>query len=243
MNPKALWNYPSVPKQGYFIRYGNKAPPGEGRYRHLFCGLPPEGCPPCPNCEKPFYQLVRFDGSDPRLEGIHRLNLKHVPLIYCWRCDIAYDHFFYRIHADGKVEVLSFKAGFSQRSECPNWPYEDKPYPDEFPERTAWLKPLSKSDSELIVKINRDNMSPWDLNPLTRRLGKIQHQLGGKPYLVQGAIHLPPMCLDCRRQMPLFASIANGNGYLQGFTGEEFVQHLFHICPKCSVVAAYHTID
>jgi len=51
------------------------------------------------------------------------------------------------------------------------------------------------------------------------------------------------VCEGCGQTMRLLASIGNANESELGFTGNEFVQMLFHFCDSCSIVTAENLTD
>ena len=138
----------SVPAAGFGLMRDEQG-------RHIFCGahdIPGAGCP---NCGRPLLQMMSLDASDERLQ-LAVLGVKRVPLLICWRCNVAQDVTQYRLRRDGGIELLRFKRG----TQGPDFPYAG--YPVSFPE------------------------ARFDLNPVPAAALKApRHQVGGEPFVLQ----------------------------------------------------------
>jgi hypothetical protein len=139
---------PPVPRAGFGLRLD---PQG----RHVFCGAHDIAGAGCPNCDRPLMQMMSLDASDERLE-LTELGVARVPLLFCWKCNIAQGITQYRLRRDGGIELLVFLRG----TQGPNFPYSD--YPHSFPEA-------------------RFELIPVPAEPATDP----RHQVGGMPFVSQ----------------------------------------------------------
>ncbi len=124
--------------------------------RHVFCGaqaIPGAGCP---NCDRPLMQMMSLDASDQRLQ-LAALGVARIPLLFCWRCNVAQDVTQYRLRREGGIDLLRFKRG----TQGPDFPYSN--YPVSFPE------------------------ARFDLSPSPAAAARApRHQIGGQPFVLQG---------------------------------------------------------
>lgn len=179
--------------------------------RHIFCGAHDIPGGGCPNCSRPLLQMMSLDATDDRLH-LAPLGVKRVPLMFCWQCNIAQDVTQYRLRHDGGIDLLRFKRG----TQGPDFPYSD--YPVSFP----------GARFELATAPNTPAKSP-------------HHQIGGRPFLIQGLRDL--RCRICRRRMQFLACVADDATEGWTFAGNSWVQTLFHVCLDDGVIASYHECD
>ena len=197
----------SVPEAGFELVLDQS----DGVGRHVFCGDHEIAGADCPNCCAPLMQMMVLDVSDEQLT-LGQLGVERVPLLFCWRCNIAQGVTQYQLLRDGGIELLKFKRG----TQGPDFPYDD--YPESFPRATF----------DLVAVSGEQSLAP-------------RHQVGGKPYLMQGLRDI--RCKVCRRRMSFLACVADGATEGRSFVDNSFVQVLFHICPTDAVVASYHECD
>jgi hypothetical protein len=111
---------------------------------HTFCGENRIKGADCPNCRRPLLVFFYLDTGD------RRLNLtawgRIVPLLFCWRCELAHGVFQYRVH-NGAVEHLRFRTGAGD----PDFPYPD--YPEYFPGHTASLNTIDPDRQRIISSV------------------------------------------------------------------------------------------
>lgn len=215
---------------GYLVEYG----PRRGSFRHVFCGRSPLKGANCPNCRKSLIQFLALDTRDSRLE-FRSWRCPMVPLLFCWTCNVAQSPFSYRVSAS-RVSVLRYKRGGVQAA----FPYEG--YPAEFPRAAARLIPVSRPQAESAMRLNRGGEIDYSL-PNWRDQDRLHHQVGGEPRLVQGHPARRMSCPRCRAAMKLFASIADDCLDSRGFTGNSFVQVVYHRCDRCHVIGCYQQCD
>lgn len=238
---------PCLPQQAYLMKWG------QDQYDHTIGGAPSQECPQCPNCEKPIYQLAKIDARDPRLEGAMGLRDDGIPLLYCWRCNIPFDEFCYRLNEDGSIDYLRFLPGFEE-NDSPRQLYYC--YPDKFDAEPVKLVKMSRWEQSMIRKVNRDLADPFEAVREDRvdDFLSARHQVGGEPIFIQGLSTYWPTCIGCSELMPIFASIGNDhvpNFYAlkrnnlvgNGFAGNDGIQHMYHLCLKCRIVTAHHHCD
>jgi hypothetical protein len=236
----------AIPRQGYLIEYSDSG-------RHAFCGK--NGIPGavCPNCRKPLLRLISLDLADPALEPIGHEG--HLPLLYCWTCNIAQTDFHYQCRNDGTIVILHSGYGGSTST----FPYPN--YPDYFPGRNAYLRALSCDTEKLFAFLNCDKcvgaqQDDRNANGDVVMTGAVQHslaelnaaeltppkhQVGGQPRLMDS--YRVMRCVRCNQRMHFLASIGDDTGSGTGFTNNPFVQVLFHYCRSCRCVGAYHETD
>lgn len=221
---------PARPAKGYLLR--SAAGRDRSRGDHFIGGRIPSSTQ-CPNCRKRLTQLVQLDVTDSRIE-VEELRVERLSLAFCWTCELAMGEFFYRLVENG-LEILRFQPGPS---------YSDFPYalyPPDFPPVPVELDPIPDFEQELVRRRNR---GVGDRHALRRKFPEAlrpRHQVGGEPLYLQPWRGI--CCVDCRAQMPFFASIGNWNGSREGFAGTDFVQVLFHLCRACRVVGCCQMTD
>lgn len=170
----------SVPTTGYSPLL---APQG----RHTFCGAHNISGADCPNCDRPLMQMMSLDASDERLQ-LRSLGVQRLPLMFCWRCDIAQDVTQYRLRRDGGIDLLRFKRG----TQGPDFPYPD--YPLSFPEAQF-------------------DLATAPISPP----GPPRHQIGGRPLLVQSLRDLRcEVCRHRMRFLACVADEATAGGTFAG---------------------------
>jgi hypothetical protein len=98
------------------------------------------------------------------------------------------------------------------------------------------LLPLEQHTLELL---NRGIDPPRNLTYLEEP----SHQVGGEPYLIQQNLETRIECVDCGGTMPFFACIGDDAFGKGKFTGNPYVQVVFHFCPRCEVICAYQQCD
>ncbi len=212
----------TVCDQGYWLK------PAGARATHSFCG--PQSTPGavCPNCRKPLLRFLRLDRRDARL-GICSTSSGFLPFFFCWRCNVAQEKFYYRV-GDESVELLKWGKKGVER---------DFPYPDYlifFPHTPVDLKALLPIEQHTLELLNRGIEPPRDL----AYLEEPSHQVGGEPYLLQQNLETTIECVGCGAAMPFLGCIADDAFGKGKFTGNPYVQVVFHFCPRCEVICAYH---
>jgi len=202
------------------------------RPKHTFCGENNLRGGMCPNCNRPLLILLTLDSSDYRL-NIEKVNFPQLFLLFCWTCQLAQDVFSYKQISGKEVKILHFKRG-----ECySDFPYDN--YPIYFPEADAILRELANEDREIISSLNSGLLRLSQVRKLRPDLISPRHQIGGEPYLIQAEGTNEIRCLQCESNMPFFTAIADSGPFGTQFTGNDFVQMLFHLCRKCSIITAY----
>jgi thiol-disulfide isomerase/thioredoxin len=225
----------AIPERGYWLRPINERPrEGEG-WRHVFCGSHATPGAWCPNCDKPLLRYAAFDCRDGRLAV--QDGLEDLPLFYCWTCNVADGDLQYQLLRDGSVRLLAHGKGRE-----PNAFVLDD-HPSDFPEVTVRLDALTENEQLSIQRLNREEVSPWDGPQFLEHLSVPAHQVGGEPYLVQLNPSYRLLCASCRDTMPFLCAFGDAATGPAGFTGEEYVQVLFHFCRRCRVVGAFHQCD
>jgi len=207
---------------------------------HTFCPGQTVAGADCPNCQKPLLCLLSLQTSKLPL----RTSLPQAPvaihLLYCWTCAIPFGPFSYRIHEDGRVEILQYLDRYSGCFGLAG-PYDG--YTGRYPESQVGLRALSVEEQGLARQLRADGEYPEAYRYLTHPV----HQVGGVPM-----IHNPQtvQCPTCRQASPFFATICDnavGQEYQRDsaltFTGNSGVQMVFHWCALCAVMSAYHSCD
>lgn len=238
-------------KRGFLIAFGD-AP-----YDHKLGGRHEIPGGYCQSCRKPLLRMATIDMADKRLRFLQpqyfkneisieprgkRLtvqtpHLLEFPLLFCWTCEKA-SWFSYRLNHHLGVDVLNNEPGEPKKG----FPYKN--YPVAFPERRVKLVPLPPKAQELIRLVNARKMDEIGYKGPYREILVPRHQIGGEPYLVQGSKpDRDVRCSLCKRVIPLLAAIADDTGTAKGFTGNSYVQVLFHYCVRCGVIEAYNECD
>ena len=216
-------------KQGYFLEFLEKN--RRDRFDHYFCG--PCSVPKlkCPSCGLTPLQSLSLDCRDTRL-GLPNLVGARLPLLFCWRCPLGQSEFYYRLKEDNGVEWLSYAEGPASD----DFPYEA--YPRYFPGARVTLVPIKPSEQKIIHGLNHEEID-FTEHP---KFSIPQHQVGGEPYMLQP---LPEdfECPKCKDPMHFFAAIGDETLAAKGFTGNPFVQAIYHLCPACLILGAYQQCD
>ena len=228
-------SFNAEPPGGYFVTLQNVTIRMDQEWHHIFCGPNDILGAFCPNCHRPLLLLLSLDTKD------YRLYLLAVPfprlfLVFCWTCELSQKLFYYVQNAQG-IDILDYRKGQSYD----DFPYRN--YPVYFPKANAVLEQIPNGDQEIIRMLNRDAIDSWEVIRSRPDLAKPRHQVGGEPYLVQQNVYDEIRCLICGKSMPFLAAIGDEALDGIGFTGNEFVQVLFHFCRKCNLVAAYQQTD
>lgn len=218
-----------TPEQGFLVRYS--AVSLENVFQHRFCGSNTIEGADCPNCSLPLLLFLDLDVSDQRLKAHGD---ESIPLLFCWRCNVSQEPFLYRYSRP--VSLLSYGRGGVET----DFPYPE--YPVSFPEGVATLESISDVDQRTIRGINTESIDAWDALQLHPSLARVRHQIGGEPYLVQRDRSPRMKCRTCRQWMPFLASIADDCLDPRGFTGNDTVQVLYHLCKACRVVGALQEV-
>lgn len=240
--------------QGYFLEYS----PANKKSKHLFCGEHAIKGADCPNCDKPLHRFTSLDLNDKKLD-IPIKGLTKLHILYCWRCNVAQDEFFYKLIGDNEIKLLKYGKGIEQipfffdelgDKEKEEWrkkdedeedfPYDD--YPDFFPGAGISLKKIPKRIQEYLTRFNSDGDFYPDRGDEAREYDIPKHQIGGEPYLVQ-CDYTPSKCPECQVQMPLLATIGDDCLDERGFGGNTFAQVIYGMCVKCKIISAYQQCD
>lgn len=220
---------------GYYVMYelgGAEATSSP----HRFCGLPTTPGATCPNCDKPLLEFLSLDTRDERL-GLANWSCTHLPLLFCWTCNLSQAPFSYRVFVDS-ITIIQCKEG----GVVSDFPYED--YPTHFPEARAVLVPVPEADAKTIAKINRDGVDYHAPDARSQmKLDELRHQIGGEPRLIQGSPPEPFSCPRCEASMHLFATIADDCLDRRGFTDNCGVQVIYFVCEGCHVVGCRQECD
>lgn len=236
---------PAIEQIGAYTLHSHKDMALNQRYTHTFCGQHDISGAQCPNCRKPLLCFLQLDVRDPRLLIQNSVGTS-LSLLYCWTCQGAGGStFFYRNIDQSKVIILEY--GITPFTK--GFPYKN--YPIYFPKARALLHQLKPDVQQYIRRLNREDFAEYELPEQYQDLDVPRHQIGGEPYLIQ---HNPDYIFDkvygvsmdcpiCGNLMPFFAAIGDHCTDPRGFTGNEFVQVLFHYCSQCCVVAAFNQCD
>lgn len=232
----------SLIKQGYFLKYLRKKE--ENEHTHIFCGSHTVPGAWCPNCQKPLLRFLALNTKDPKL-GLEKSPLQWLSLFFCWTCNIAVTPFYYRFTSKGEIEILKYGKEEIQS----NFPLLD--YPVSFPKAFVQLRPLTDKEQWTIKSLNREEISGWEVNRKTPYLNCPAHQIGGEPYLVQKDpdyqtdewLKQVVTCPRCEKVMPFLAAIGDKTKGKMGFTGNDFVQVIFHYCKRDRIVCAFQQCD
>ncbi len=222
----------SGPAPGYWLEFApGEAEPERG---HVFCGTHAQPSARCPNCDAPLLQYAALDVRDARLSL--RLALDgRLPLLFCWTCALAQDELHYRVEPSGALALLACGRGGVET----DFPYSQ--YPRAFPAGRLTLAPIAPAEQSVIAAANRGEIPGWRLGHEHPELAAPRHQLGGEP-LHAGGLR-PRRCAGCGEPMPFLAAFGDACLDPRGFTGNPFVQVLFHVCARCTAVCAVQTCD
>ena len=223
----------SIPRQGYFLETVSDAG-FPALCEHRLCGANECEGATCPNCRLPLLQIASLDGKDERLDLLGA-PLSRVPLLFCWRCSVSQGDFSYRLRAGGSsIEILAALRG----KPIPDFPYPE--YPESFPLELIYLHAVSEFDQAVLVRCSLGE-DDYELFRRFPQLCKPKHQVGGVPFLFDAQREVNCPC--CGGQAPLFAAFGDNAGHGLRFTGNDFVQLVFHLCRACRVIAAYQATD
>lgn len=218
----------SLPTQGYLL----STPQPDSHNSHWLCGANNVAGAHSPNTGEPLLLQLTLDLADSRLELTLPISKLH--LFYSWRCGIHEGTFFYKEDATG-VAVLQYSRGTTD----PDFPYTG--YPDYFPSQEVDLIKVDPAEQAIVDEINNGGDRGFELGLKRPDLSAPRHQVGGRPRLVQPAVEIE--CPLCNRQMPLLATIGDEATDGQAFTGNPYVQVVYHLCASCTVVGAYNVCD
>jgi len=222
-----------ISKSGYFIHLLDNILPTINFGNHVFCGQHAIEGAICPNCQKPLLRFLSLDVSNGFVVG--KSLFSQIPLLFCWTCNIAQAIFSYEICSDNKIKIVQYQKGGVES----DFPYSN--YPLFFPEKRVQLIQIEPWSQKTVHEVNMKTIDEWNVLQNQPKLVKPQHQVGGEPYLVNEVQNVK--CKKCNHLMPFLALIADDSGTNEGFTGNEFVQVLFHYCLKCGMMAAYQICD
>ena len=119
---------------------------------------------------------------------------------------------------------------------------DDPDHPTSVPARRARLVAVKPSVRKVV---RLWNVQKLDLEQQSREHEHLspRHQVGGEPYLMQGADSVGGACPGCRESMPLLASASDDAGSGTSFIGNRGVQVVFLYCARCQVVSAGNQCD
>src|SRR5262249_28751907 len=138
--------------------------------------------------------------------------------------------FYYQILADDRIGLLQYGVDGVMN----DFPYEE--YPRFFPEASSRLVEIP-DEAQNILKLLNTGEEDWERIPIVyHNLNIPRHQVGGEPYLVQQDTNYRMRCPLCGEIMPFPASVGDYCLDPRGFTGNQYVQVLFHYCKACHVV-------
>lgn len=249
----------------YFMLPGFRVTPSKSlKSTHWMGGEPFHANAKCDVCKRPYGQLWCIDCSDPKIPALHQPDFSRLSLYFCWTCG---NDFYYEI---GDRKGFKFKGYASKREPSSDFPYTNYPkvfdripigiqripYEVEkcallvlgvmgegFEDSLGMMKPwMTASDRrELSAYYGRDVESPLDMR---------SDQLGGLPYLIQGAetIACPSGCTQRMRVLAtVYSNPKNGLPMLAPREHPEknnpFAQVVFHICPSCYCIHAGNRCD
>lgn len=226
----------AIIREGYFINYKYSAEPELPQFKHYFCGSHSIKGATCLNCQKPLLRFAIIDTQDARLK-LEDIEVNELPLLFCWTCNIAQGDFFYQCLSLNEIKILKYKPG----KESDDFPYEN--YPVFFPGRQAYLVKMSELEQDIITKLNGGKLDSWAAEQLLPNVScEPSHQIGGEPYLVQGMV-VKLTCPVCCNIMDFFAAIGDDAPDDKSFTGNPYVQVIYHFCRECCVFGVYQQCD
>ncbi|BDI29279.1 hypothetical protein CCAX7_13300 [Capsulimonas corticalis] len=209
-------------------------------FAHYFCGEHEIAGADCPNCQKPLLRFLTLDTSDERV-GLTKLGGRKIHCLFCWTCGIAQEPFSYQHHDDGSVSLIEYGDGEPET----DFPYED--YPIAFPGASVSLLAISSEAQKSIHSVNagRTQITSW--REKYPDIFGCKHQVGGEPFLIQQNPDYEKerdvRCPECKKRMPFLAAIADDCLDERGFTENEGVQVLFHLCSACFIFFAFQQCD
>ena len=225
----------AVVMPGFFVQY-NSFTQIMGDRTHYFCGEQTIHGAICPNCSKPLIQFLTLDTEDTRLLLL-KSKTRYLSLLFCWCCNVSQEPFYYRTHTDERVEIL----GFGQGGTASDFPYED--YPIFFPGIRCDFLEIPDNVQNLIQQANRGEHVSSEIQFEGILIAQLNHQVGGEPWLTQQNPEFRLKCCLCNKFMSFLASIGDESIDTRGFTGNPFVQVLFHFCEDCQVIGAFQQCD
>jgi hypothetical protein len=196
----------------------------------IFCGQHSINGGICPNCNKPLLRLLSLNVST--ILPSCPMDVLH--FLFCWTCEIAQGVFSYKFTTNA-IEVLEYKVG----QIVLDFPYDN--YPIFFPEKRVQLIKIPRQFQKIICDVNSSTLDFWLASKYVPQLVEPCHQFGGEPYLVN--IPMSLICPICGIDMPFILSISDNSGTREGFTGNEYVQMIFHICVNCCIISVYQICD
>lgn len=228
-------NFDSIGNEGMFMSF-SKCIEKQTAYKHVFCGENGTSPSTCPNCNKPLLQFFSFDARDQRL-GLSECSFTRLPLVYCWQCSVSQHPFIYSINTTGEnINYISYGKGDMYF----DFPYKN--YPVSFAESSIQFVPLSSLEQKIIKQYNRNPNSLLSVPEEFRYLFRPQIQYGGEPYLCQFPLN-PLFCPICCGNMFFLCSVTDNAEKDYVFTGNDYVQVLYFLCPVCSVITAIQMCD
>lgn len=176
---------------------------------------------------------------DPDYVWIKGWGSSQIHFLYSWTCGIHEGDFSYR-YLNGDIEVVEYSRS---NGSYDGFPYDN--YPLIFDPKVFDLEAVGTDDQDIILKLNSPDCDSGFIfsNPRADFLSMPAHQFGGVPYLAAGNDH-QKNCVLCKNEMHLIASISNESySDNEGFSGNDFVQVVYWICPSCQVVSAQNFCD
>jgi hypothetical protein len=228
----------------------------------------------CAVCDRPFLLIWDLNCRDERfvVDGKSVFEtLDRLPLYYCWTCS---SRFSYRIAADD-IEILEFHGQY----QGDDFPYSN--YPESFPKTPLQLSKRDEIPVEILEFLEKQGadsgedededwpmltqkecavLTSWLGRPVTSTLDIWWHQLGGEPFLLQGADTDPCPNSKCvahktKQPMKILAAIKNdppsglpmletmsevdaNNGHFN-----HYVQLVYYFCDQCHTIRALNECD
>jgi len=237
--------FSSISLVGYRVSYFIS----DSRCHHIFGGKHAIIGACCPNCKLPLIRLLQLDMLDRKIGDNIAIPIQYIPILYCFRCDLIDEPFYYRMNDDSTISIVKYKEQISSRIHT--WGYIDESkLPVYYPEVMISLTELSCEEQYLLLASYLSDYIDISFLPELLNISKtylqkftniINHQIGGIPFLPQGWTEF--LCPICDKQMKFLASIADeyvdNEHKIVSFTYED-IQVQSAICPDCRVIGVNH---
>ena len=222
----------SIQQKGFFINLNESSSSDINNY---FCGRHAIEGAICPNCGKPLLRFFTFSKQDIPTD-IGAYPYQNIHFLFCWKCNISQDYFFYKVLGDNEISIIKYKKGGVQK----DFPYFD--YPDYFPLGEVQFEKIADRDQKIISNVNSKIVNKYDLPEEDFHLCCPRHQIGGEPYLVQEEYE-KIYCPICKKAMLFTISVSDNCLDQRGFVGNPFVQILYYFCGDCLIICAIQRCD
>jgi hypothetical protein len=192
--------------------------------------------PLCPNCSIPFPISLVMSHLDPSA------NIEcDMPIIYCMRCELCWEDFYYRYSRSGIISLDQFRKGDTYEMEWDDMPRASSAV-------CLKLSPFSPIAASYLDSLKSgDGLSSTQIRHLCHEVGIRErdsifglNQFGGDPWCWQNLDR--PHCQRCRDQMVKILTLTNGiDPVIKICPNAWMAQLTVYSCIACRAICVRHS--